>query len=90
MQMQRRLICSLTKATMYLWKTPLTGELTTLSNIILNQRLIHLTVYSGSLAGLTPLGCNLVGLETDQHGIVPSELRNTLENWPSDKRRPKV
>jgi kynurenine/2-aminoadipate aminotransferase len=55
--------------------------------------IIESPTYSGSLAYLEPLSCNLVGIETDHFGMVPEKLYNTLENWDSlhpGKRRPKV
>lgn len=55
--------------------------------------IIESPTYSGSLAYLEPLSCNLIGIGTDRHGMIPEALDNTLENWESlhpGKRRPKV
>jgi kynurenine/2-aminoadipate aminotransferase len=46
--------------------------------------------YSGALAGLRPLGCHLIGVETDGDGLKPSALKECLANWPATRRRPKV
>lgn len=29
-------------------------------------------------------------MELDSHGVVPARLREQLDNWPSDKRKPKM
>jgi kynurenine/2-aminoadipate aminotransferase len=29
-------------------------------------------------------------VELDSHGVIPSKLREQLDNWPADKRKPKV
>ena len=37
--------------------------------------------YSGSLAYLQPLGCDLQGVACDAHGMIPADLRRQLEEW---------
>ena len=32
----------------------------------------------------------LLDVDLDSHGVVPAKLREQLENWPADKRKPKV
>lgn len=32
----------------------------------------------------------LIDVELDSHGVVPARLREQLDNWPSDKRKPKM
>ncbi|XP_053315755.1 kynurenine/alpha-aminoadipate aminotransferase, mitochondrial isoform X2 [Spea bombifrons] len=47
--------------------------------------LLDTPTYSGTLAALKPLGCNLIGLPTDQHGIIPQALKEVLSRWrPED------
>ncbi|GMH66655.1 hypothetical protein TrRE_jg4023 [Triparma retinervis] len=55
--------------------------------------LIENPTYSGSLAFLGPLGVTLKGVETDAQGIVPSKLRNVLDNWEvqnGGRKKPRV
>ncbi|XP_059830075.1 kynurenine/alpha-aminoadipate aminotransferase, mitochondrial isoform X1 [Hypanus sabinus] len=45
--------------------------------------------YSGTLASLRPLGCKLLGIMSDQHGIIPQSLSDTLSRWkPKDAKDP--
>lgn len=38
---------------------------------------------------LRPLGCNLLSVETDHHGMIPDSLRSVMSKWkPSDKTDP--
>ncbi|KAF8976938.1 hypothetical protein BGZ46_007814 [Entomortierella lignicola] len=46
--------------------------------------------YVGVITYLKHLPCNLVDVELDSHGVIPAKLRAQLDNWPSDKRKPKV
>ncbi|KAG0338505.1 hypothetical protein BG000_003850 [Podila horticola] len=46
--------------------------------------------YVGVIAFLRHQPCNLVDVELDAHGVIPSKLREQLDNWPTDKRKPKV
>lgn len=32
----------------------------------------------------------ILDVDLDSHGVVPSKLREQLDNWPADKRKPKV
>ncbi|XP_073433421.1 kynurenine/alpha-aminoadipate aminotransferase, mitochondrial isoform X1 [Dendrobates tinctorius] len=58
--------------------------------------LIDTPTYSGTLAAVKPLGCNLIGVPTDQHGIIPQALKDILSRWrPQDviipeKKSPKI
>eukprot|EP01095_Lingulamoeba_sp_RSL-Kostka_P013085 TRINITY_DN5322_c0_g2_i1.p1 TRINITY_DN5322_c0_g2~~TRINITY_DN5322_c0_g2_i1.p1 ORF type:complete len:221 (+),score=57.59 TRINITY_DN5322_c0_g2_i1:65-727(+) len=42
--------------------------------------LVENPTYSGALAALNPINCNIVGVDTDQHGLDPSHLEEILEN----------
>ncbi|XP_069349481.1 kynurenine/alpha-aminoadipate aminotransferase, mitochondrial-like isoform X2 [Eulemur rufifrons] len=54
-------------------------------NILVNE-----PVYSGTLKTLQPLGCNIMTVASDEHGIIPDSLRETLSRWkPEDSRNPK-
>ncbi|KAF8937113.1 pyridoxal phosphate-dependent transferase [Dissophora ornata] len=46
--------------------------------------------YVGVIAFLRHQPCNLVDVELDSHGVVPAKLREQLESWPADKRKPKM
>ncbi|KAG0005726.1 hypothetical protein BGZ65_010318 [Modicella reniformis] len=46
--------------------------------------------YVGIIAFLRHQPCNLVDVELDAHGVIPAKLREQLQNWPADKRKPKV
>ncbi|XP_068125390.1 kynurenine/alpha-aminoadipate aminotransferase, mitochondrial isoform X1 [Hyperolius riggenbachi] len=51
--------------------------------------LMDTTAYSGTLAAVRPLGCNLIGVPTDQHGIIPQALKDILSRWqPEDATNP--
>nr|XP_061810834.1 kynurenine/alpha-aminoadipate aminotransferase, mitochondrial-like [Nerophis lumbriciformis] len=53
--------------------------------------LLDSPTYPGTLAALQPLGCNIVNVPSDQHGMIPAALKEVLSRWdPSDSRRPKV
>ncbi|XP_077444342.1 kynurenine/alpha-aminoadipate aminotransferase, mitochondrial isoform X2 [Stigmatopora argus] len=53
--------------------------------------LLDSPTYPGTLAALQPLGCNIVNVPSDQHGMIPAGLKEVLSRWdPSDCRRPKV
>lgn len=52
--------------------------------------LIDSPTYPGTLGALRPLGCNLIGVETDHQGLQPGALRQALSKWkPSDSQDPK-
>ncbi|KAG0232797.1 hypothetical protein BGW41_001731 [Actinomortierella wolfii] len=46
--------------------------------------------YVGVLAFLRHQPCELVDVELDGQGIVPAKLRKLLDEWPSEKRTPKL
>ncbi|XP_034712237.1 kynurenine/alpha-aminoadipate aminotransferase, mitochondrial isoform X2 [Etheostoma cragini] len=51
--------------------------------------LLDAPTYSGTLAALQPLGCNLINVPSDQHGIIPAALKEVLSRWdPSDVHKP--
>ncbi|KAM5193716.1 kynurenine/alpha-aminoadipate aminotransferase, mitochondrial isoform 2-T2 [Mantella aurantiaca] len=51
--------------------------------------LLDTPTYSGTLAAVKPLGCNLIGVPTDQHGIIPMALKDILSKWrPEDAGNP--
>ncbi|KAF3697810.1 Kynurenine/alpha-aminoadipate aminotransferase, mitochondrial [Channa argus] len=51
--------------------------------------LLDLPTYSGTLAALQPLGCNLINVPSDQHGIIPGDLKEVLSRWnPLEVHRP--
>ncbi|KAM9329895.1 kynurenine/alpha-aminoadipate aminotransferase, mitochondrial [Gastrophryne carolinensis] len=51
--------------------------------------LLDAPTYSGTLAAVKPLGCNLIGIPTDQHGIIPQALKHILSRWqPEDAQNP--
>ncbi|THH31490.1 hypothetical protein EUX98_g2696 [Antrodiella citrinella] len=52
--------------------------------------LVESPVYAGVLPMFQALHCDLIEVETDANGISSSSLRNTLQNWPSSKPKPKV
>lgn len=38
---------------------------------------------------LQPLGCNLINVPSDQHGLIPMALKDILSRWrPSDLHKP--
>jgi len=46
--------------------------------------------YSGSIASLRPIGCKLIGTDTDEYGIIPELLETRLSNWSLSEKPPKV
>ena len=56
--------------------------------------LVESPTYSGSLAYLQPIGCQLVGVRCDADGLDPSDLEATLSGWDEarneGRRRPRV
>ena len=51
--------------------------------------LIDVPAYSGTLAALRPMGCNLLGVQTDKDGTIPDSLRAALSRWrPEDAKNP--
>ncbi|XP_006006337.1 kynurenine/alpha-aminoadipate aminotransferase, mitochondrial isoform X2 [Latimeria chalumnae] len=45
--------------------------------------LLDAPTYSGTLASLNPLGCNIINIPSDQHGIIPKALKEILAKWNS-------
>ncbi|KAF9553975.1 PLP-dependent transferase [Agrocybe pediades] len=52
--------------------------------------LIESPVYAGVIPMFHALHCNQIEVETDAQGIRSSSLRSILEQWPTDKPKPKV
>ncbi|XP_061566814.1 kynurenine/alpha-aminoadipate aminotransferase, mitochondrial isoform X2 [Cololabis saira] len=51
--------------------------------------LLDAPTYSGTLAALQPLGCKLINVPSDQHGMIPAGLKEVLSRWdPSEVQRP--
>ncbi|XP_041821223.1 kynurenine/alpha-aminoadipate aminotransferase, mitochondrial [Chelmon rostratus] len=51
--------------------------------------LVDAPTYSGTLAALQPLGCNLINVPSDQHGMIPAALKEVLSQWdPSEIHKP--
>uniref|UniRef100_A0A8C7DSR4 Kynurenine/alpha-aminoadipate aminotransferase, mitochondrial n=1 Tax=Oncorhynchus kisutch TaxID=8019 RepID=A0A8C7DSR4_ONCKI len=51
--------------------------------------LLDAPTYSGTLAALQPLGCNLINVPSDQHGMIPGGLKEVLSRWdPADVHKP--
>ncbi|XP_067255984.1 kynurenine/alpha-aminoadipate aminotransferase, mitochondrial-like isoform X2 [Chanodichthys erythropterus] len=51
--------------------------------------LLDAPTYSGTLAALQPLGCNIINVPGDQHGMIPEGLRKVLARWdPTDTLKP--
>ncbi|CAL8383854.1 unnamed protein product [Arctogadus glacialis] len=51
--------------------------------------LLDAPTYSGTLAALQPLGCNLVNVASDEHGMVPAALKEVLSRWdPAEVHQP--
>ncbi|XP_032043156.1 kynurenine/alpha-aminoadipate aminotransferase, mitochondrial isoform X3 [Aythya fuligula] len=47
--------------------------------------LLDAPTYAGTLAALRPLGCNIINVPSDQHGIIPNALKEILSAWsPED------
>uniref|UniRef100_A0A8C0IPJ7 Aminotransferase class I/classII large domain-containing protein n=1 Tax=Chelonoidis abingdonii TaxID=106734 RepID=A0A8C0IPJ7_CHEAB len=44
--------------------------------------------YPGTLSALEPLGCNIIKVPTDKHGIIPKALKEILSRWrPEDAKK---
>ncbi|KAL4660922.1 kynurenine/alpha-aminoadipate aminotransferase, mitochondrial isoform X4 [Arapaima gigas] len=51
--------------------------------------LLDAPTYSGTLVTLQPLGCNIINVPSDQHGMIPGALKQILSRWdPADAQRP--
>ncbi|KAK2527586.1 Aadat [Columba guinea] len=46
--------------------------------------LLDAPTYPGTLAALRPLGCNIINVPSDQHGIIPKALKEMLSAWSSE------
>ncbi|XP_030306077.1 kynurenine/alpha-aminoadipate aminotransferase, mitochondrial isoform X3 [Calypte anna] len=46
--------------------------------------LLDAPTYSGTLAALRPLGCNIINVPSDQHGIIPKDLKKILSTWSAE------
>ncbi|XP_036854732.2 kynurenine/alpha-aminoadipate aminotransferase, mitochondrial isoform X1 [Manis javanica] len=54
-------------------------------NVLLSE-----PVYSGILQILKPLGCNIINVSSDEHGIVPESLQEILSRWkPEESESPR-
>ncbi|KAJ8262131.1 hypothetical protein GJAV_G00162680 [Gymnothorax javanicus] len=50
--------------------------------------LLDAPTYSGTLAALQPLGCNILNVPSDQYGMIPGALREIMSRWgPADAIR---
>jgi kynurenine/2-aminoadipate aminotransferase len=52
--------------------------------------LVESPTYSGTLAILKPMNCRLMGVETDQFGILPDSLASILDGWDGSHSKPKI
>uniref|UniRef100_A0A8C8S7Q2 Aminotransferase class I/classII large domain-containing protein n=1 Tax=Pelusios castaneus TaxID=367368 RepID=A0A8C8S7Q2_9SAUR len=44
--------------------------------------------YSGTVSALKPLGCNIIKVPSDKHGIIPKALEEILSRWkPEDSKK---
>uniref|UniRef100_A0A0B8RQC7 Kynurenine/alpha-aminoadipate aminotransferase, mitochondrial n=1 Tax=Philothamnus irregularis TaxID=1899461 RepID=A0A0B8RQC7_9SAUR len=50
--------------------------------------LLDAPTYPGTLAALRPLGCNIINVLSDQHGMIPKALKEVLSRWdPEDVKK---
>uniref|UniRef100_A0A2D4KZS1 Kynurenine/alpha-aminoadipate aminotransferase, mitochondrial n=2 Tax=Micrurus TaxID=8634 RepID=A0A2D4KZS1_9SAUR len=50
--------------------------------------LLDAPTYPGTLAALRPLGCNIINVPSDQHGMIPKALKEVLFRWdPEDVKK---
>jgi len=52
--------------------------------------LVEDPTYAGALMALKPLNANLTAIPSDGEGLIPSELDKILQNWPTERKKPKV
>jgi DNA-binding transcriptional MocR family regulator len=52
--------------------------------------LVEDPTYTGVLSFLKSQPCRLVGVATDELGLVPESLEAILNSWPSNEQRPRV
>ncbi len=51
--------------------------------------LVNSPVYCMAIDVLQPMGCTLLGVETDKYGLNPQSLRNIMARWqPADAKNP--
>ncbi|XP_077209708.1 kynurenine/alpha-aminoadipate aminotransferase, mitochondrial [Paroedura picta] len=51
--------------------------------------LLDVPSYPGTLAALRPLGCSIINIPSDRHGIIPKDLEKILSRWsPEGTRKP--
>uniref|UniRef100_UPI00398E7823 kynurenine/alpha-aminoadipate aminotransferase, mitochondrial isoform X2 n=1 Tax=Pristiophorus japonicus TaxID=55135 RepID=UPI00398E7823 len=51
--------------------------------------LLDTPTYPGTLASLQPLGCKILDIASDQHGLIPQSLSDILSQWkPEDAKNP--
>uniref|UniRef100_A0A8C5WYD9 Kynurenine/alpha-aminoadipate aminotransferase, mitochondrial n=1 Tax=Laticauda laticaudata TaxID=8630 RepID=A0A8C5WYD9_LATLA len=46
--------------------------------------LLDAPTYPGTLAALRPLGCNIINVPSDQHGMIPKALKEVLSRWDAE------
>ncbi|XP_015669938.1 kynurenine/alpha-aminoadipate aminotransferase, mitochondrial [Protobothrops mucrosquamatus] len=50
--------------------------------------LLDAPTYPGTIAALRPLGCNIINVPSDQHGMIPKALKEVLSRWnPEDVKK---
>ncbi|MBN3326155.1 AADAT protein, partial [Atractosteus spatula] len=47
--------------------------------------LLDAPTYSGTLAALKPLGCNIINVPSDEHGMIPKALKEIISKWSLDE-----
>jgi len=52
--------------------------------------LVENPTYSGAIGALLPIGCHLVGIETDNFGMIPNSLKKVLSTWDFNKNKLKT
>jgi len=55
-----------------------------------DPNLIESPAYAGLIPVFASLHCEQIEVETDPMGLNPTSLRETLENWPTGKPKPKL
>ncbi|XP_078071249.1 kynurenine/alpha-aminoadipate aminotransferase, mitochondrial isoform X2 [Mustelus asterias] len=51
--------------------------------------LLDAPTYPGTLITLQPLGCKILSISSDQHGLIPQSLSDALSKWkPEDAKNP--
>lgn len=52
--------------------------------------IVECATYPSAIPSLNSLNSHIVEVAIDANGIIPSSLEQLLENWPADKRKPKL